>query len=73
MTPAMQQLVSDFAALRAENPPDDVSASTRFQQFLVFEGKQHDFSPEDLSEAAHAIGLSPDEVSDFMDSLASWL
>jgi hypothetical protein len=53
--------------------PDPVDVSTRLQQFLVFTGQAHRFGPKDLAEAAVAVGVPPDAVSDFEDSLASWL
>ncbi len=68
----LSRLVSDFKKSEHENPSGDVIAF-EFQQLLVGSGEFHDYSQAQLAEAAQRIGIPREEISDFMDSLASWL
>lgn len=53
-----------------ENPPSEVDSGTRLQQLIVQSGKT--FSEDDLIDAGRKLGMDDDEVSAFIEELASW-
>jgi hypothetical protein len=55
------------------NPPDKVDTATRLQQEVVRRGLANELSEHDMAEAARAVGVPEEDLSDWLESMASWI
>ena len=56
--------------LLQQNPPDEADSGMRLQQMIVHSGEV--FSEDDLVDAGRKLGMDDDQVSAFIEELASW-
>lgn len=57
-------------SLLQQNPPSEADSGTRLQQMIVASGET--FSEDDLIDAGRKLGMDDDQVSAFIEELASW-
>ncbi len=57
--------------LRMDNPPEDLRR--RFKLYLTANNLLKNYTERDISEAAVAVGVDPDDVPDMVASLGSTL
>jgi hypothetical protein len=73
MKPQLRKLVDEINAYKPNPPTDSVNKPGTLVFELVQRGLDRSFSERDIETALLDLGVDPDDIPGWMESLASWV
>lgn len=67
----LQKRLDRFLRSAHSNPPE--AKAFQFLEVLSEEGQLFDYSEQDWIEAGRSLGMTDDQISDWIETAASWL